>query len=92
VVAGSATVRNPLSWSSCFIIGGLPSALGAIFMVCQKPPFMRFELDRWAETPVTFTNSRSLKPIERFRKDLYLYSPTPVSQSGGKKPRESMTC
>jgi hypothetical protein len=23
------------------------------------------ELDRWAETPVTFTNSRWLKPIER---------------------------
>jgi integrase len=33
------------------------------------------ELDRWAETPVTFTNSRWLKPIDRFRKDLYLYSP-----------------
>jgi integrase len=33
------------------------------------------ELDRWAETPVTFTNSRWLKPIERFREDLYLYSP-----------------
>jgi integrase len=34
-----------------------------------------FELDRWAETPVTFTNSRWLKPIDRFREDLYLYSP-----------------
>jgi integrase len=33
------------------------------------------ELDRWAETPVTFTNSRWLKPIDRFRGDLYLYSP-----------------
>jgi integrase len=33
------------------------------------------ELDRWAETPVRFTNSRWLKPINRFRKDLYLYSP-----------------
>jgi hypothetical protein len=33
------------------------------------------EIDRWAETPVTFTNSRWLKPIERFREDLYLYSP-----------------
>ncbi|WP_315797652.1 hypothetical protein [Bradyrhizobium sp. SZCCHNRI3043] len=33
------------------------------------------ELDRWAETPVTFTNTRWLKPIERFREDLYLYSP-----------------
>jgi len=33
------------------------------------------EIDRWAETPVTFTNSRWLKPIERFRDDLYLYSP-----------------
>jgi len=32
------------------------------------------EIDRWAETPVTFTNSRWLKPIERFRDDLYLYS------------------
>ena len=33
------------------------------------------ELDRWAETPTTFTNSRWLKPIERFHKDLCLYSP-----------------
>jgi hypothetical protein len=33
------------------------------------------ELDRWAETPVTFTNSRWKKPIARHRKDLYLYSP-----------------
>jgi integrase len=33
------------------------------------------EIDRWAETPMTFTNSRWLKPIDRFRKDLYLYSP-----------------
>jgi hypothetical protein len=33
------------------------------------------ELDRCAETPVTFTNSRWLKPIKRFREDLYLYSP-----------------
>jgi hypothetical protein len=33
------------------------------------------EIDRWAETPVTFTNSRWLKPIARFREDLYLYSP-----------------
>jgi hypothetical protein len=30
------------------------------------------EIDRWAETPVTFINSRRLKPIERFRDDLYL--------------------
>ncbi|WP_316171239.1 hypothetical protein [Bradyrhizobium sp. SZCCHNRI1058] len=33
------------------------------------------EIDRWAETPMTFTNTRWLKPIERFRDDLYLYSP-----------------
>ncbi|WP_315812296.1 hypothetical protein [Bradyrhizobium sp. SZCCHNR2028] len=33
------------------------------------------EIDRWAETPMTFTNTRWLKPIERFREDLYLYSP-----------------
>jgi integrase len=33
------------------------------------------ELDRWAETPVTFRNSRWLKPIDRHREDLYLYSP-----------------
>jgi hypothetical protein len=33
------------------------------------------ELDRWAETPVTFTNSRWKQPIQRFREDLYLYSP-----------------
>ena len=25
------------------------------------------EIDRWATTPVTFTNTRWLKPIERFR-------------------------
>ncbi|MGC2781116.1 MAG: hypothetical protein WA418_36310 [Bradyrhizobium sp.] len=33
------------------------------------------EIDRWAETPMTFTNTRWLNPIERFREDLYLYSP-----------------
>ncbi|MGN8547207.1 hypothetical protein ACQPTN_21405 [Bradyrhizobium sp. 13971] len=33
------------------------------------------ELDRWAEAPMTYTNSRWLKPIDRFRDDLYLYSP-----------------
>lgn len=33
------------------------------------------ELDRWAEMPVTFTNSRWKKPIDRHRADLYLYSP-----------------
>jgi integrase len=33
------------------------------------------ELDRWAETPVTYTNSRWLKPIARHNPDLYLYSP-----------------
>jgi hypothetical protein len=33
------------------------------------------ETDRWAETPVMFSNSRWLQPIERFRQDLYLYSP-----------------
>lgn len=33
------------------------------------------ELDRWAETPMTFTSTRWLAPIERFREDLYLYSP-----------------
>jgi hypothetical protein len=27
------------------------------------------EIDRWAETPVTFTKTRWLKPIERFRDD-----------------------
>lgn len=34
-----------------------------------------FALDRWAETPVTYTNTRWKAPIERFRADLYLYSP-----------------
>ncbi|MFC0243571.1 hypothetical protein [Rhodopseudomonas telluris] len=34
-----------------------------------------FEIDRWVETPLTFTNSRWLQPIERHRDDLYLYSP-----------------
>jgi hypothetical protein len=33
------------------------------------------ELDRGAEAPVTFTNSRWLKPIDRFREELHLYSP-----------------
>jgi hypothetical protein len=33
------------------------------------------ELDRWAETPITFTNSRWKAPILRHRDDLYLYSP-----------------
>jgi integrase len=33
------------------------------------------ELDRWAETPVIYTNTRWLAPIERFRDDLFLYSP-----------------
>ncbi len=33
------------------------------------------ELDRWAETPLEFTNTRWKKPVERFREDLYLYSP-----------------
>ncbi|WP_454629713.1 hypothetical protein [Bradyrhizobium cenepequi] len=32
-------------------------------------------LDRWAETAVTFTNSRWKAPIDRHRDDLYLYSP-----------------
>ena len=31
-------------------------------------------LDRWAETPITFTAQRWKAPIDRFR-DLYLYSP-----------------
>jgi integrase len=36
------------------------------------------ELDRWVETPLTFTNSRwtKAKAIERHRDDLYLYSST----------------
>ena len=33
------------------------------------------ELDRWTETPITFTNSRWKTPIQRRRDDLYLYSP-----------------
>ena len=33
------------------------------------------ELDRWARTPITFTAKRFLKPIDRYRDDLYLYSP-----------------
>jgi hypothetical protein len=33
------------------------------------------ELDRWAETPVTFTAKRWKQPIERHHQDLYLYSP-----------------
>ncbi|PXW61581.1 hypothetical protein C7450_10398 [Chelatococcus asaccharovorans] len=34
-----------------------------------------FELDRWAETPIRFENSRWKAPIERYRDDLYLYTP-----------------
>ena len=34
-----------------------------------------FELDRWANAPMTFKASRWKKPIDRFREDLYLYSP-----------------
>jgi integrase len=34
-----------------------------------------FELDRWAETPIRFENTRWLTAIERHRDDLYLYSP-----------------
>lgn len=33
------------------------------------------ELDRWAKTPMTFTNSRWLTPIARYRDDVYLYTP-----------------
>jgi hypothetical protein len=33
------------------------------------------DLDRWAQTPITFTAKRFLKPIDRHRDDLYLYSP-----------------
>lgn len=33
------------------------------------------ELDRWAETPVMFTNSRWKQPIARHNPGLYLYSP-----------------
>ncbi len=40
------------------------------------------ELDRWAETPVRFTNSRWKKPIDRFREDLYLYSPKGAAYTG----------
>jgi hypothetical protein len=36
------------------------------------------ELDRWAETPITFTNTRWKAPIDRFRDDRYLYSPRGV--------------
>jgi hypothetical protein len=33
------------------------------------------ELDRWAQAPIRFENSRWKEPIERYRNDLYLYSP-----------------
>ena len=33
------------------------------------------ELDRWAETPVTFHNKRFKQPVEQLRPDLYLFSP-----------------
>jgi integrase len=34
-----------------------------------------FELDRWAKAPMKFKASRWKNPIDRFREDLYLYSP-----------------
>jgi hypothetical protein len=34
-----------------------------------------FELDRWAEQAIQFENSRWKAPIDRFRDDLYLYTP-----------------
>jgi hypothetical protein len=37
-----------------------------------------FELDRWAKAPMTFKASRWKRPIDRFRDDLYLYSPRGV--------------
>ena len=33
------------------------------------------ELDRWAETPLRFENSRWKAPIERYNSELYIYSP-----------------
>lgn len=33
------------------------------------------EMDRWSTMPITFTNTRWKAPIDRFRADLYLYSP-----------------
>jgi hypothetical protein len=33
------------------------------------------ELDRWAQAPIVFTNSRWKTPIARHRDDLYLYGP-----------------
>lgn len=33
------------------------------------------EIDRWAETPIRFTNSRWKAPLERHRADLFLYTP-----------------
>ena len=34
-----------------------------------------FELDRWAETPISFQNPRWKAPIERHNSETYLYSP-----------------
>jgi hypothetical protein len=33
------------------------------------------ELDRWAETPITFQNARFKAPIARHNEEIYLYSP-----------------
>jgi hypothetical protein len=51
-----------------------PESVAGPFAFPSRPP-NALEIDRWAETAVTFTNSRWLKPIDRFREDLYLYSP-----------------
>src|SRR5271156_6541621 len=45
------------------------------------------EIDRWAETPVTFTNSRWLKPIPRFREYLYPLLAERSTVYDGRPPR-----
>jgi integrase len=40
------------------------------------------ELDRWAETPISFSSTRWKKPIARHNPELYLYSPRAAAYSG----------
>jgi hypothetical protein len=40
------------------------------------------ELDRWAESPISFSSTRWKKPIARHNPELYLYSPRAAAYSG----------
>jgi hypothetical protein len=46
-----------------------PESAGGPFHISARSADA-LDIDRWAETRATFTNSRWLKPIDRFRMDL----------------------